>query len=89
MMFIAPVTTEASRCTLAQPGCAVRPLQRWGSRVAVIAVAGLLLLSLSACQKEGPAERAGKEVDEVIDKAGAEVEKAGEAIRDAAEDARK
>ena len=55
-----------------------------------------LLMALSGCQKqEGPAEKAGKEIDksveqagEKIDKAGQklgeEVEKAGEKIQDAA-----
>ena len=43
-----------------------------------------LLLCLPACQKkEGPAERAGKAVDNALDKAGRQVEKAGDKIEDA------
>jgi hypothetical protein len=59
-------------------------------------VMSALLMALSGCQKqEGPAEKAGKQIDkaaeqagEKIDKAGQklgeEVEKAGEKIQDAA-----
>jgi hypothetical protein len=44
-----------------------------------------LIAALSACQKqEGPAEHAGKEVDKTVDKAGQQIEKAGENIQDAA-----
>ena len=44
-----------------------------------------LIAAISACQKpEGPAEHAGKEVDKTVDKAGQQIEKAGENIQDAA-----
>ena len=33
---------------------------------------------------EGPAEHAGKEVDKAVDKAGQQIEKAGDRIQDAA-----
>lgn len=43
-----------------------------------------LLIALSGCQKqEGPAERAGKEVDQAVDKVGQQIEKAGDKIEDA------
>lgn len=52
--------------------------------------ATLLLLALSACQKpEGPAERAGKSIDEATKKMGQEIEKAGQQIQDAANEAKK
>ena len=38
-------------------------------RIAAVAAALALLLALGACQKEGPAERAGKEVDRTVDMA--------------------
>ncbi len=48
-------------------------------------VIGMLLAALPSCaKKEGPAEQAGKAVDNAVDKAGAQVEKAGENIQDAA-----
>lgn len=44
-----------------------------------------LLATLVGCQKqEGPAERAGKEVDQAAEKVGAQIEKAGESLQDAA-----
>ena len=44
-----------------------------------------IILALPGCQKaEGPAEHAGKEVDKAMDKAGQQMEKAGENIQDAA-----
>ncbi len=46
--------------------------------------AGVLITGLSACQKEGPAERAGKEIDKTVEKAGQQIEKAGQKIEDAA-----
>jgi len=53
-------------------------------------VLGTLVVGLSACKKEeGPVERAGKAVDNAVEKAGEKVEKAGEKIQDAAKDAGK
>ena len=46
---------------------------------------GAVLLALSACQKqEGPAEKAGKEVDKATEQLGQKLEKAGDKIQDAA-----
>ena len=52
--------------------------------VGVALVMGALLLALSGCQKEGPAEHAGKAVDQTVNKAGQQIEKAGDSIQDAA-----
>jgi hypothetical protein len=64
-------------------------------------VLGVLVAGLSGCQKkEGPAERAGKEIDKAVeksgqqinkgvDKAGEKLEKAGEKMQDAAKDVKK
>jgi predicted small lipoprotein YifL len=42
------------------------------------------LAALSGCQRqEGPAERAGKEVDKAVEKVGEQIEKAGDSIEDA------
>ena len=47
--------------------------------------ASALVVVLGGCpQKEGPAERAGKAVDNAANKAGQKIEKAGEAVQDAA-----
>ncbi len=49
-----------------------------------------LVVGVSACEKkEGPAERAGKQVDKAVEKVGEKVEKAGQQIQDAAQDAKK
>jgi hypothetical protein len=49
-----------------------------------------LVVGLSACEKkEGPAERAGKEIDKTVQSAGEQLEKAGQQIQDAAKDAKK
>jgi hypothetical protein len=63
-------------------------------KLRTIVCAGLamsvLMVGLSACEKkEGPAERAGKQVDKAVEKAGEQVEKAGQQIQDAAKDAKK
>jgi hypothetical protein len=48
-----------------------------------------LVVGLSACEKkEGPAERAGKEIDKTVQSAGQQLEKAGQKIEDAARDAK-
>ena len=54
-----------------------------GKTVGAALVIGALFATLPACQKqEGPAERAGKEVDKAADKVGQQIEKAGERIQD-------
>ena len=52
------------------------------SMVAVAAV-GMIFVA-AGCQKEGPAERAGKQVDKAAEKVGQSIEKAGDKIQDAA-----
>jgi hypothetical protein len=53
-------------------------------------LASAMVVVLSGCQKqEGPAERAGKEVDQAMDKAGESIEKAGENLQDAAKGEKK
>jgi hypothetical protein len=56
----------------------------------LVVTAMLLGFSLAACEKkggEGPAERAGKEVDKAMEKAGQAMEKATESVKEAAKDA--
>lgn len=56
----------------------------------VAAVAAVVLIAgLGGCEKEGPAERAGKQVDKAVDKAGEQMERAGDKMKDAASDAKK
>ena len=44
----------------------------------------VVLLALAGCQREGPAEKAGRQVDKAGEAASRSIEKAGENIRDAA-----
>lgn len=54
-----------------------------GKTIGTALIIGVMLTTLVACQKqEGPAERAGKEVDKAADKVGQQVEKAGDKIQD-------
>ena len=56
-----------------------------GKSVVAAMAMGALIGGLVACEKkEGPAERAGKDIDKAIDKVGQQVERAGEKIQDAA-----
>lgn len=65
-------------------------MNRIGKNVAAGLATILLIAALSACQKqEGPAERAGKDIDKALDKAGQQIEKAGEKIQDTAKSDRK
>jgi hypothetical protein len=43
----------------------------------------VLMVGLSGCTKEGPAEKAGKKIDKAIEKAGEQIEKAGQKVQDA------
>ncbi len=57
---------------------------------AIVLAMGILMAGLPGCKKEeGPAERAGKSLDNAVQKAGEKVEQAGEKIQDAAKDAKK
>jgi len=50
-------------------------------------VSGLLLVTLSGCEK-GPAEKAGESIDDAVDNMGESLERAGDSIEDAGRDAR-
>ncbi len=73
-------------------------MMKLGKFISAGLVMSALLAALPGCQKqEGPAEQAGKEVDQAVEKTGDEIdnaaektgeqiEKAGERIQDTAED---
>lgn len=46
------------------------------------ALSVMLLTTLYGCQKEGPAERAGKKIDNAAETTGEKIENAGEKIQD-------
>jgi hypothetical protein len=61
-------------------------------RISLFAAAGVAMtaLALAACQpKEGPMERAGKEIDNAVQKTGDELKRAGNKVEQAVEDVKK
>ena len=61
-----------------------------GSKKAIMLLCSfMLVVSVSACKKEGPAERAGKSIDQAMDKAGKKIEQTTEKAGDTIEDAGK
>jgi predicted small secreted protein len=57
--------------------------------IAIAIVLGLAVTGLTACEREGPMEKAGKKIDSAGEKVGESIEKAGEKLQDAARDAKK
>ncbi len=62
---------------------------KFNSGIAAAIVLSFAVAGLTACEKEGPVEKAGKAVDNAGEKVGETVEKAGEKLQDAAKDAKK
>ena len=61
-----------------------------GKGLMAAVVTSALIVGLFCCQnKEGPVERAGKQIDKAVEKAGQQIEKAGDKIEDAVKDANK
>jgi len=58
-------------------------------RIVAVMVLGALFTGVVGCHKEGPAERAGKEIDKSADQAGHQLEKAGDKIKDTINDMKK
>lgn len=59
-------------------------MTRFKANIASGLVAVLLVATLSACEKKGPAEQVGEKIDNATEKAGQQMEKAGDKIQDAA-----
>jgi hypothetical protein len=55
-------------------------------RLFVLVLLTFTAFGLGACEKEGPAERAGKQVDKAVDGAGDAVKDAGDKVKDAVDD---
>jgi len=53
------------------------------SKLSRLVAMTLLGLTLSACQKEGPAEKAGKEIDKAAKDVGQSMEKAVDSVKEA------
>lgn len=59
-------------------------------RLRALTMAGLasLAMALTACDREGPAERAGERIDNAAERAGNQVERAGDRLQEQARDAK-
>lgn len=56
----------------------------WHKATMALLLGAVGLLGASGCQKpEGPAEKAGKELDKVTEQVGQQLDKAAQAVRDA------
>ena len=53
------------------------------SKSAIVLAAGMLVMALGGCHKEGPAEKAGKEIDKAMSSAGDQIQAAGDKIQNA------
>ena len=53
------------------------------NRAAAVLAAIAVSMTFAACEKEGPAERAGKKIDNAVAKAGDKIENAGDKVKDA------
>jgi len=51
--------------------------------VASALLAGAMPVTLAACEQQGPSETVGEKIDNAVEKAGEQMEKAGDSIRDA------
>ena len=67
-------------------------MKKLGKRVMTALIIGALFVfvGLTGCQKkEGPVEKAGKQIDNAMEKTGQQMEKAGDKIEETAKDANK
>jgi hypothetical protein len=53
--------------------------------LAALTAATVLGLGLGACERKGPAERAGERIDETVEETGERIEETGEDIRERTE----
>ena len=57
---------------------------KFNSGIVAAIVLSFAVAGLAACQKKGPAEKAGEKIDNAAKKVGEKVEEAGDKIKDAA-----
>jgi hyperosmotically inducible protein len=55
----------------------------------LIAISMLLAVGLSACDKPGPAETVGKNIDQTVEKAGDKIDDAADKVEDSMSDKKK
>lgn len=52
------------------------------SKLRVLATAAAMTMALAACDTDGPAEEAGEDIDQAVERAGDKIENAGDRIED-------
>ena len=62
---------------------------KFNSGIVAAIVLSFAVAGLAACEKKGPAEKAGEKIDNAAKKVGEKMEEAGDKIKDAAKDAKK
>ncbi|MBI3530682.1 MAG: hypothetical protein HY067_22270 [Betaproteobacteria bacterium] len=62
---------------------------KFNSAIAAAVMLSFTVAGLAACEKKGPAERAGESIDNAAKKVGEKMEEAGEKIKDVVKDAKK
>lgn len=50
------------------------------SKMAGVLTLGVLMMALGGCEKEGPAEKAGKEIDKAISNTGSQIQSLGKEL---------
>ena len=56
---------------------------KFNSGIAVAIVLSFAVAGLTACEKKGPAQKAGESIDNAAKKAGDKIEEAGDKVKDA------
>jgi len=56
---------------------------KFNSGIAVAIVLSFAVAGLTACEKKGPAQKAGESIDNTVKKAGDKIEEAGDKVKDA------
>lgn len=64
-------------------------MRKMSKGVVAALVLGIVIAGLPGCRKEGPAERAGREIDRSAEKVGKEIEKAGGKMKELLSDMRR
>lgn len=63
-------------------------MMNYGKYAVTVFSIGILVAALSGCEK-GPAEKAGAAIDNAVEKAGQQADKAGNKIKDTVDNAKK
>ena len=57
-------------------------MSKFNRNIILVLAMSMYIAGLSGCKKEGPMEKAGKEVDKAAEKTGEKIEKIGDKIKE-------